>query len=295
MHASPINWLTRLLWLTLPLTLGELLSDALDGRSDAVVLVAAALAWAVWAGALLATLVRTPWALVAMRVTIPVAVAAGTWAAIVQPPGALGWIGLASAAVAAVACCSAEVGYECINGAAYGDEARFPLRPPAALLVGPIGVVWALTTLPLPLAAMLLAAQQWALGAALAVAGTATAWWGVRVLSRLTRRWCVFVPAGITLVDDMALAEPTLMRAADIVSVGPAPAGTTALDLSVGALGLILQIDLDGEGDIVPAAPRGGVTEAVRASSVLIAPSRPGALVSMARERRIGVLSDSPG
>ena len=79
---------------------------------------------------------------------------------------------------------------------------------------GPIGLVWALTALPLPVAVLALAAQQWVLRRRCSrCSGAAAAWWGVRVLARLTRRWCVFVPAGITLVDDMALAEPTLMRA----------------------------------------------------------------------------------
>jgi hypothetical protein len=287
-----MTWLTRLLWLTLPITLGDLLARSLTDRSDAVALVATVLAWGLWAAGLLASLVRAPWALMVMRIVMPLAVTAGVAASLGTTPGLLGWAGLASAAVAAVASMSAEVGYECINGAAYGDEARFPLRPPAVLLLGPIGLVWALTAIPLPAAALALAAQQWVLGAVLAVLGVAAAWWGVRVLAPLTQRWAVFVPAGITIVDAMALAEPTLMRAADIVSVGPAPADTTALDLSAGASGLIVQIDLNGEGDVIPAAPRGGVTEPVRAASVLIAPSRPGALVRHARERRLGRVND---
>ena len=290
-HASPMTWLTRLLWLTLPITLGDLLARSLAERSDPVALVATVMAWALWAACLLASLVRAPWALLVMRIVMPLAVVGGVAAAVGTAPEVLGWAGLACAAVASVAAMSAEVGYECINGAAYGDEARFPLRPPAVLLLGPIGLVWALTVVPLPAAALALAAQQWVLGAVLAVLGAAAAWWGVRVLAPLTRRWAVFVPAGITVVDAMALAEPTLMRASDIVAVGPAPADTTALDLSAGASGLIVQIDLNGAGDFVPSAPRGGVTEAVSAAAVLIAPSRPGALLRHARERRVGVVS----
>jgi hypothetical protein len=293
-HASPITWLTRLLWLTLPLTLGDLVAAALEGRSTPVTVTATVLAWGLWAAGLLASLVRAPWALLVMRLVMPLAVVAGVAAAVAadSTPGALGWLGLATAAVAAVACCTAEVGYECINGAAYGDEARFPLRPPAVLLLGPIGLVWALTAVPLPAGLLALAARWWVAGALLVVLGSVAAWWGLRVLTRLTRRWCVFVPAGITLVDDMALADPTLMRSVDVVAIGPAPADTTALDLTAGASGLIVQVDLNGAGDFVPAAPRGGVTEAVRAASVLIAPSRPGALLRHARERRIGVVSD---
>lgn len=288
-----MTWLTRLLWLTLPITLGDLVAEALAGRSDSVVLVGAAMGWGLWVAVLLASLVQAPWALLALRMLAPLAVAAGAFAAFDSAPSAIGWIGLASAAVAAVAAMSADVGYEFINGAAYGDEARFPLRPPAILLLGPIALVWALAVAPLPIAILGLAARQWAWGAALAVVGAASAWWGVRVLARLTRRWCVLVPAGVTIVDDMALAEPTLMRSGDIVAAGPAPADTTALDLTAGASGLIVQIDLNGAGDFIPAAPRGGVTEPVSAASVLLAPSRPGALLRALRTRRVGALDEA--
>lgn len=289
MRATPLTWLTRLLWLTLPITLGDLLAQALVDRSSAVRLVVVVMAWALWALGLLASLVATPWALLAMRVVMPLSVVAGAVAAVASAPGPLGWIGLASAAVATVAAMSAEVGYECINGAAYGDEARFPLRPPAALLVGPIGLVWAVTAVPLPAGVLALAARQWLLGAALVVLGAPAAWWGVRVLSRLSRRWCVFVPAGMTLVDELALAEPTLMRSSDIVRLGPAPVDTDALDLSAGAAGLILQVDLNAVGDVLPAVRRGGVAEPVGTASILFAPSRPGALLRHAAQRRIAV------
>jgi hypothetical protein len=161
------------------------------------------------------------------------------------------------------------------------------------LLLGPIGLVWLVTAVPVPAGALTLAARQWLLGGVLVAAGLPAAWWGVRVLARLTRRWCVFVPAGLTVVDDMALAEPTLVRSGDIAAVGPAPADTTALDLSAGASGLIVQIDLVSAGQFVPAAPRGGETEAVSAASVLIAPSRPGALVRHAHERGLGTVRDT--
>lgn len=292
-HAPPQTWLVRLLWLTLPVTLGELVSDALDGRSTPVVITAATMLWVGWAGGLLASLVSASWALVALRVVTPLAVLVGVVAAIAAPstPSPVGWIGLVIAAVASVFSLSAEVGDGFINGGAYGDERRFPLRPPGVLLVGPIPLVWAAVALPLPLAALLLASQQWVLGVALGLCGTAAVWWGVRVLTRLTRRWCVFVPAGLTLVDDMALADPTLMRSGDITGIGPATVGTEALDLSAGAAGLILQIDLAVVGSFVPAAARNGVTEATGATAVLMAPTRPGALLAFADDRGLPVLN----
>jgi len=284
-----MTWLNRLLWLTLPITLGDLLTEVLADRSTSVRLVATVLAWGLWAAGLLASLVRAPWALVALRTIAPLSVLTGAAAAVSSAPGVLGWIGIATAVVATVAAMSAEVGNEFINGASYGDEERFPLRPPAVLLLGPIALVWALTALPLPAAALALAAQQWVLAAVLGVGGAAAAWWGVKVLSRLTRRWCVLVPAGLTLVDDMALAEATLMRSGDIVSIGPAPADTEALDLSAGATGLIIGVDLSVASDFLPAVARNAVTETVTATSILVAPSRPGALIRAAHGRGMGV------
>ncbi len=284
-----MTWLTRLTWLLLPVTLGDLLGAAVAGSSDPVGFAAAALCWGLWAAGLLASLVQQPWALLTLRIVAPLAVLAAALAATQETPQALGWVGIVLAAVAAVAAMSADVGHECVNGASYGDEERFPLRPPAVLLFGPIALVWALTALPLPAAVLALAARQWALGAALVLVGVPAAWWGVRVLTRLTRRWCVFVPAGVTLVDDMAVAEPTLIRGRDIVAVRPAPADTTALDLSAAASGLIVQIDLNGEGEFVPAPARGGIAEPSTADAVLIAPSRPGRLIRHAQARGLGV------
>ena len=288
-----MTWLTRLTWILLPVTLGDLLDAALDEHSATVAGVGVVIGWSLWAVGLFASLVQQPWALVALRTIAPTAVLAGAIAATAAAPEPIGWAGIVLAAVSAVAAMSAELGHEFVNGASYGDEERFPLRPPAVLYFGPIGLVWASTVLPLPAAAFAFAARQWVLGAALALFGAATVWWGVTVLARLARRWCVFVPAGVTLVDDMALVEPTLMRGRDIVSVGPAPADTTALDLSAAASGLILQIDLNGEGEFTPTPPRGGTAERVGASSVLIAPSRPGRLIRHAKARGIGAAHES--
>jgi hypothetical protein len=288
-RASPLTWITRALWLTLPLTLGDLVAGALDGRSDAVVVAGAALAWTLWAATLLSSLVLLPLTLLAMRVMVPLALVGGVVAAVDTAPEALGWIGLASAAVVLVTALSADVGLDFVNGASYGDERRFPLRPPAALLLGPVPVVWALMALPLPAAILALAARQWVLGAVLGLLGAVAVVWGARVLARLTARWCVFVPAGITLVDDMALVDPVLLRAEQVVRLGPAPADTTAVDLSAGATGLILQVDVSVPVSVLPTVGRGRVTEAVEVSSLLFAPSRPGALIAHAATRRIGV------
>ena len=136
---------------------------------------------------------------------------------------------------------------------------------------------------------LLLADGTWVAGVLLTAVGVGTAVVGFRTLDRLSRRWIVFVPAGVTLVDDLALAEPILFPAARIVRLGPALVGTEALDLTVGAGGLIIQVDLDGPLELLPAVRRGGVAEPVEVSSVLMAPGRPGEMLAHAEGRRIAV------
>ena len=99
----------------------------------------------------------------------------------------------------------------------------------------------------------------------------------------------MFVPAGMTLVDPSVLAEPTLFRRDTITRLGPAPADTAARDLSSGASGLILQVDLNLPAPLLPFAGRSGIAEPVEVTSALIAPSRPGALLAEAERRGIAV------
>ena len=292
MHVTPLTWITRALWVLLPFTLGALLGDAAGistAGADTALGVAVA-AWVVWVLGLFALFVMLPDALVVLRVVAPLPLLAGAVAAVVQTPGALGWVGLAVAAAVAVLSMSADVGSGFVNGSSYGDERRVALRPPTALLIGPIEAVWAGTAVPLPVAVVLGVSRQWAGAAVLGVVGAGLAFVGFRALSRLTRRWLVLVPAGITVVDPMALAEPILLRRTSIARLGPAPADTDALDLTVGAGGLILQVDLSGPVELVPAAPRrGAVAEPQEVAAVLVAPSRPGELLQLAESRRIAV------
>lgn len=287
-HASPLTWATRVLWILLPVTLGGLLGEAASGTDGATG--SAVAAWAVWTVGLFASFVALPSALVVLRIVAPLPLLGGVVAAATEMPDPLGWIGLANAAAVAVISMSAEVGSGFINGAAYGDERRVSLRIPTPLLIGPVEAVWICTAVPVPVAISLLVSGQWVGGAVLGVVGGVLAVAGFRALSRLTRRWLVLVPAGITIVDDMALAEPILLPRTSIRRLGPAPADTDATDLTVGAGGLILQADLNETVELVPAvARRGGVATPVEVSSVLVAPSRPGDLLTVAQERRIAV------
>ncbi|MFZ4433742.1 MAG: hypothetical protein ACOYOQ_11155 [Microthrixaceae bacterium] len=290
---APLSlWICRALWAALPVTLGDLLADVLAGHEGPGRWVAIVAAWLGWAIGLGSTLVRDPRALTVLRVLAPVPVVVALLAAVAATPGPAGWVGVAIGAVLAVVSFSAPIGEWAIDGGSYGDEHRSPLRCPAALLAGPVPLTWVLTVGPAIGAVVAALDEAWVPAAVLAATGAATARVGGRSLDRLARRALVFVPAGVTLVDALALAEPVLLARRSVTRVGPAHADTTALDLSVGATGLIVQVDLDTPVSLVRATRRNQVAEAVETTSVLIAPTRPGVFLRIAEERGLKVRRD---
>jgi len=286
-HASPLTWLTRVLWFTLPFTVGDLIASGLDDLDDAARLAGTTMWWVVWFSGLLAAVVMSIRSLVLFRVLAPVPLLAAIVAATVAAPSALGWIGLATAAVVAVAAMAAEVGMDFVNAASYGDERRFPLRPPAALLLGPVELVWLLAVVPLPAGVLLAADGRWLPGVVLMAVGLAGAWWATVTLSRLATRWVVFVPAGLTVVDPMTLMDPVLFRSTAVRRLAPAVADTTAFDLTGSAPGLVLQIDLSEPVTITPTVGRHQVASELDVTEVLITPTRPGELIRHASARDI--------
>jgi len=275
--------------LLLPVGVGELLSEGLTNRSTPVVVVVAVMSWGVWSVVLGALLFPLPATLTVIRLLAPVPILAGTISAVLVAPSALGWFGLVTAAAALAGTMSAEVGNAFVNGASYGDERRFTLRAPAVVALAAAPLVWLVTVIPAFVAPLLLAAKAWVLGGIVAVVATLAAPVGWRILSRLARRWLVFVPAGITVVDALTLAESVLFPARDLQRLGPAHEGSPATDLTAGAAGLVLQIDVTEPMEIVPTVRRGAVANAVRVNSVLISPSRPGEVLSYAESRKLRV------
>lgn len=285
-------WFLRLLWLLLPFTLYEALVDSTAGAARGVGITAQALFWSLWAVGFLLMLLPLPSTLTGLRIIAPIAPAASLCAALVEVPDALGWVGLAVATLAAVLAMAASVGDWYVDGSSYGDERRFALRPPAALVMVAVPLAWILTVAPLLAGILLLAGEVWGAGIPLVLVGIVTAWWGSFALWRLARRWLVFVPAGVTLVDEMALAEPILFPKGVIAHMGPAHVDTGAADLTVGAPGLVLEAGFTAPVEVVPTARRGEPTEAVAVGGVLMVPSRPAAVLDHAESRKIEVSRD---
>ncbi len=278
----------RALWVSLPWSAGWLLGEALDGTSGTFATVGGAGAWALWAVGLTALLVPHTASLTALRILAPGVLAAACWAAAVTGAGAAAALGLACGAVIAVGAFSPLVGDRFIDATSYGHERRLALRAPAVVLVGVLAPTWVLTLGGLTSGPLLWAAGHWVLGPLVTVAGGLVAVAGMRALHSLAQRWLVYVPAGLVLHDRLALAEPTLFRRPVIAGLGPAPAGSDARDFTAGAGGLLFELRLTEPVALTPARS-GGTPEKVAA--LLVAPTRPTAVMAEARKRRIPTAS----
>lgn len=277
-----LPWVVRGLWATLPVTLGPAVADALDSRSTAVRTTASVGLWAVWAVVVVATLVPHPLALTALRVAAPGAVLV----AFLAEPSAL-------ATGAAVAVCGIallpETAMPFVNGPAYPNERRYPLRPPGPLLLGTLEVAWFLAVALPAGGALLLAARQWVVGAVVLAVGLPSAALLLRALHGLSRRWVVFVPAGIVLHDPIALTDPVLFQRKTTASLRLAAADTDSLDLTKGAFGPAVELELTEKVPMVLTTPGRSAGEAGASARLLFAPTRPGAVLAEAERRRLPV------
>ena len=288
-RSSSGPWPARLTWLALPLLVGPALGDALGDASRSVQVVASALAWGAWAAVLVAVLLPRTVSLTALRIVAPLALTVALWAGVAGPRGGADLVAVGWAALTVVAAFAPTTGEAFVNGSSYGDERRLPLRVPGSLLLGPLPLTW-LAAVAAPVGApLLLAAEQWVAGVALGALGGAAAVVAVRALHGLSRRWVVFVPAGLVLHDLHALVDPVLFPRARIRRLGPAPAdGDGARDLTQGAFGLALELELGQDLELAPRRPDGSLELEV-VDRVLFTPTRPGALLQEADRRRLPV------
>ena len=85
-----------------------------------------------------------------------------------------------------------ETGNLMVDGLSYGDEKRFLLRVPSAVLVGPLPLVWAISVFGTFAGPILFAADRWFFGLILTVVGWPLAAFSIRSMHQLARRWLVF-------------------------------------------------------------------------------------------------------
>lgn len=288
------RWGFALLWATLPFTAGPALADSLDSRSTLFRSATSVGLWTVWAITLGVALVPRTVSLTILRIVAPAATATIIWSAIVTPSlGVDDLVALVVSAVATAVMFAPAVGDEYVNGSSYGDERRFPLRAPGALLLGPIEVTWVLVVAGVVAGPLLLAAQAWIAGGIALAVGWPVAWFGTRSLHMLARRWLVLTPAGVVLHDQLSVVEAMLVLRRQVAAIRPALVDSPARDLTQGAPGLALELITVDPLPIsltpVRHLRQRGTVVSEDITAVLFTPSRPGVVLREAATRRLPV------
>jgi hypothetical protein len=291
MTARAALWAGRVVWLMVGVSGWAAIGAALDGRLTAASVVTQIGAWAAYAVGLVAVIVPSTVSLTALRMVTPltpvVAVVALTGGA-----GTARGLPFLAAGVLAVAVVSlGELGEAFAQSSAYGDERRFPLRPPVGFLIAVV-VGWALWAAVLVGGFVLVVHEVWVVGVVLAALAVVAAWPLGRRCHRLARRWLVVVPAGLVIHDHLVLAETLLVQRNTLVRVGLALAGTGAADLTGPSGGHPVEIAVRDAVKVVFApTSRDGTTRAIHARGFLVAPSRPGRALADAADRNLPVAS----
>jgi hypothetical protein len=284
--------LLRVVWVTLPLTTAPAIDACLAPHSGPVRNVTVGLLAVSWGVALAALAVARPLGLTALRSAAPIALGLATAAAASgrpSPPGAL--LAVVATAIAAILAGSAEVGRWCAQGAAYGDEERYPLRVPPALLLTLIPLALALLTLGIATGPLLLAARAWVPGLVALGVGVLLVVGTVRSLHPLSRRWAVIVPAGFVVHDPMTMSDPILFMREHILGISAHPSGRPlpdgTLDLRLGASRTTAILRLDDEAPL--GLRRRSTTVGTRAREVAFAPVLRDQLLAACAGRRLPV------
>lgn len=187
---------------------------------------------------------------------------------------------ITSAICALVACLiifNSSYGTTHAQAGAYGDEQRFLLRVPVSLII-PIGVAYLLLVMSVTFTPLWFVDRQWVLGGVGLVVSVALLWKVAPRMYQLSRRWLVFVPAGVVVHDPTMLSEVLMLRRGEIVSMSLAPADTRAIDLTGFTRGVPLEVQLVEMTDVrlTPFAARILKTsDVLHVQAFLVAPTRP--------------------
>ncbi len=281
-----MTWAFRVVWTSLPFAAAPALARLFSSTSRPVQLVGSTGLWLGWIVVLTASLVPTTVSLTVVRLVSPAAVVAAFVSA-TRHASTVAIIGAVAATIVAGSLAySAEFGGLFVQGSAYGDETRFPLRPPGPLVVGPLPLAWALVATAMVSGPLLMAARSYVLGAVISALGVTLAWLFGRRCHRLARRFLVLVPAGVVVHDHLVLSDTSMFRKSDLASVGLALDKTEAADLTGKALGNAVEIVLkDFDTVVLAGTPKKPGGTALHVLSVLVSPSRPGRVLTEAARR----------
>ena len=170
-----MTWAFRVVWASLPFAAAPALARLFSSTSRPVQLVGSTGLWLGWIVVLTASLVPTTVSLTVVRLVSPAAVVAAFVSA-TRHASTVAIIGAVAATIVAGSLAySAEFGGLFVQGSAYGDETRFPLRPPGPLVVGPLPLAWALVATAMVSGPLLMAARSYVLGAVISALGVTLA------------------------------------------------------------------------------------------------------------------------
>jgi len=274
-----VVWASRLSVIATGLAV-PLLNNALRQMSSLTGISSTVGIWLLWSIALLCTLVPSSSALTAIRLALPTIFVIVAAAAVA--------IGISSGVAAALAISllasllifSGDIGDSFVQLAAYGDERRYLLRcPPAMLLVQVLSwLVWLTLTI---VAINLLAGDALILGAIVAIVALLLAIVLPRRFHRFSRRWLVSVPAGLVIHDHVVLAETAMFMNNAVIEVGIDLAPSEAADLSGKCSGVGLLIELkDFDTVVLAATPKTPGGSAIHVKSMRVCPTRPGRAIT---------------
>lgn len=278
-------WVIRGLWLTLPISVGTALGDRINSYETSASVTVAIIAYALWAVGLIALLVPRDISFTALRIVACTPFVGALWA-LSATSTATGITSLVHASIAGALALSNFVAAPCADAQSYGDELRVALRtPPLMLPVAAMAVI--AVNVGIAVGPLLLANQRYLIGGIATVVGLACAFLMVRSLHTLSKRFCVFVPAGIAIADSLKLIDPVLLpqdRVIGLVMAPNSPAPTDALDTRLGAVVGSLALSLNEPGQFAVRANRNEL-QTVSSSLVLFTPLRPRAFLTTARTR----------
>ena len=252
-----------------------LLASSLETANAGPRVLAQVSLWALWAVLLLCVALPSSMSLTAVRLVAPAHSAIVGIVALADPnPASI--VALVISIATSVIVFMAEVGAFFVQRSAYGDELRFPLRPPTPMIVVQT-LTWLLWVGSAVVGSLALVNEAWVAGGILvAISVLGLAWLPPR-FHRLSRRWLVRVPAGLVIHDHVLLAETAMFSRSAVVATDIVSDIEDAADLSGGGRSAAVRITLTDFDTVVLAATAdqpGG--RAIHVRSLVVRPSRPG-------------------
>ena len=283
-----LHLVMRILLSCLPF-IGAEVGGLLDDRSDAVQITGTALAWAVWGVVVIASYISHPITLTVLRIGIPVVTGFMIFVAVTQGFSGSQIISAAVSVAVLLLSFSAEIGGIYVQASAYGDEKRFALRPPV-VLVAPILLSTMVADLSIIALPLLVAARNWTVAAVALVSLYLSVRYLLPRIHLLSRRWLVFVPAGVVVHDEIVLSINLMIKKQDLAQIQLARDNSAAADLSALTWGVPLEFLFNKPLDVALSsigAKHLNSVSAIHATSIIIAPSRPGAVLTAYKTKNI--------